>query len=99
MSVISALRMLALTRRAPFAVVCAAVGSLVWGTSFAQDDTGVEAHAQATYVRQYKPAFLASYTGPNSLRSENEWGYTFTSTIFLGARLGNTELYFNPEFV
>ncbi len=67
--------------------------------ALARSDPAFEAHAQATYIRQYKPSFLASYTGPNSLLPERERGWTFTSTIFLGARAGDTEFYFNPEFV
>src|SRR5436190_2232575 len=44
-------------------------------------------------------SFPAPYSGTNSLLSRRELSYTFTSTLFLGARLGDTELYFNPEFV
>jgi hypothetical protein len=39
------------------------------------------------------------YSGQNSLRGERESSYTFTSTVFLGLHLGDTELYFNPEVV
>ena len=61
---------------------------------------GFEVHAQATYVRQFKPSFEAPYTGPKSLLPQREYGYSFTGTIFIGARLGNDwEAYFNPEFV
>ena len=61
---------------------------------------GFEVHAQATYVRQLKPSFEAPYTGPKSLLPQREYGYSFTGTIFIGARLGNGwEAYFNPEFV
>jgi high affinity Mn2+ porin len=67
--------------------------------ALAQEEAAFEVHGQATYIRQYKPSFPASYTGPNSLRPERERGYTLTSTVFLGARLGDTELYLNPEFV
>ena len=72
---------------------------LASGPILAADDAAVEAHAQATYVTQYKPSFPASYSGQNSLRADRERGYTFTSTVFLGARLGDTELYFNPEVI
>jgi hypothetical protein len=58
-----------------------------------------EAHGEATYIRQYKPGFPADYSGANSLRPQREYDYTFTSTLFFGARLGATELYFNPELV
>lgn len=64
------------------------------------DEPGLEAHAQATYVRQAKPGFSAAYSGPKSLRAEREYGYTVTTTLFLGARLGDGwEAYFNPEVV
>lgn len=74
-------------------VACLAAGNAMG------EESAVEAHAQATYIRQLKPAMPAAYSGTNSLRPAREWGYTFTSTLFLGARLGETELYFNPEFV
>ena len=66
----------------------------------AQEESPFELHGQATYIRQYKPAFDAPYSGPNSLRAGREYSYTFTSTLFFGARLGDaTEAYFNPEIV
>ena len=70
-----------------------------WSAALAQSDPAFEVHAQATYVRQQKPAFDAAYSGTNSLQPQREKGYTFTSTIFLAARAGDTEFYFNPEFV
>ena len=69
---------------------------------FAADvsESALEVHGQATYVRQFKPSFSAAYTGPNSLRSEREWAYTFTSTLFFAVRPEDgVEIYFNPEFV
>jgi high affinity Mn2+ porin len=65
----------------------------------AEDDRALEAHAQATYIWQHKPSFGAPYSGPNSLSPDRERGYTFSSTLFLGGKIGDTELYFNPEFV
>jgi high affinity Mn2+ porin len=65
----------------------------------AAEDPAMEVRAQATYLWQHKPAFPSPYSGPNSLSGARERGYTFSSTLFLGARLGDTELYFNPEFV
>jgi len=57
-------------------------------------------HGQATYIFQKKPAFDAAYSGVNSLSTERERSYSFTSTAFLGMRLApQTELYFNPEVV
>ena len=65
----------------------------------ADEPPAIEAHAQATYVRQFKPSMASPYSGANSLRAEREWGYTFTTTLFLAARAGDTEVYFNPEAV
>lgn len=66
----------------------------------AEDDPAFEVHAQTTYLRQYKPGFRSPYKGTNSLRGEREDSYTFTGTLFLGARLPNaTEIYVNPEAV
>lgn len=66
----------------------------------AADEPPFEWHAQATYLRQWKPAFSSPYEAANSLRAGHESSYTFTSTLYLGARLpGGTELYFNPEAV
>jgi hypothetical protein len=64
------------------------------------DEATVDWHAQTTYLRQFKPGFRSPYEGVNSLRRARETSYTFTGTLFLGARLVNgTELYFNPEVV
>ncbi len=58
----------------------------------------LEAHGQATYIRQYKPPFPAKYSGPKSLVPESEYSRSFTGTLFLGARIGDTtEIYYNPE--
>ena len=39
------------------------------------------------------------YSGQNSLRGARELSYTFTSTLYLGLKLGDTEVYFDPEAV
>jgi high affinity Mn2+ porin len=68
--------------------------------AIAEGDSPVEWHAQSTYMRQLKPGFRSPYEGGNSLRGARETSYTFTGTLFLGARLlGSTEIYFNPEVV
>lgn len=55
-------------------------------------------HGQATYIRQHKPAFPAAYTGPHSLVPEAERSYSFTATVFAGARLWRGgEAYLNLE--
>lgn len=60
----------------------------------------VEAHLQATYIWQRKPAFSAPYTGDNSLKTEREKSYTFSSTLFLGLRAApGLEFYVNPEVI
>ena len=78
--------------------LCAVALALATASAVAED-WGLELHGQATYLRQYHPSFSASYWGPNSLSSNTERGYTFTSTLFLGARYRNTELYINPEWI
>lgn len=65
----------------------------------AQEDPVLELHGQATYVRQRKPAFDAAYSGPKSLASQRAYGYSFTATLNLAARLGSWEAYFDPEAV
>jgi hypothetical protein len=57
-------------------------------------------HAQATYIYQKKPAFTSPYEGPNSLAAERARDYSFTTTIFAGARLWKGgEAYANLEGV
>lgn len=66
----------------------------------AQGEPALEWHGQATYARQAKPPFDAAYSGPKSLAAQRAYGYSFTSTLFFGARLGEGwEAYFDPEFV
>jgi hypothetical protein len=58
------------------------------------------AHVQATYVWQAKPAFGAAYTGPASLAPWRETGYSFSATAAFGMRpWRGAELYFDPEVV
>jgi len=53
---------------------------------------------QATYIWQYKRPFAAAYSGPNSLSSEREKSYSFSSTGFLGFRpWTGGEFYINPQ--
>ncbi len=55
---------------------------------------------QSTYVFQRKAGFHAPYTGPNSLITAPESGYTLTATAFLGVRpWTGGELFFNPETI
>jgi hypothetical protein len=58
------------------------------------------AHVQATYVWQAKPAFDAAYSGPASLVPWRETGYSFSATAAFGIRpWRGAELYFDPEVV
>lgn len=70
-------------------------------TQTTRDTTGAErfsAHVQGTEVVQYKPAFRAPYSGPNSLTPEEETRTSITTTLFLGLRPWHgAGLYFNPE--
>ena len=53
---------------------------------------------QATYIWQYKRPFAAAYSGLNSLSSERERSYSFSSTGFLGFRpWTGGEFYINPQ--
>lgn len=55
---------------------------------------------QSTYVLQRKPGFDAAYTGPHSLLTTPETGYTLTATLYLGVRLWpGAELFVNPEAI
>ena len=58
----------------------------------------VNIHFQTTYIYQYKPAFNAAYSGPNSLQTGEEKQNSITATLFAGVRLWHgAELYVNPE--
>jgi hypothetical protein len=53
---------------------------------------------QVTYVWQHKPALAAAYSGPRSLSTARENGYSFTATAALGFRpWSGGEFYFDPE--
>src|SRR5215468_4248494 len=87
--------------------VFATLTMLVWVGGAAQPDEDlaeplqlgpVELHGQATYIRQFKPAFSAPYSGTNSLTPDRAYSYSLTGTLFAGAKLTDTlEFYFNPE--
>ena len=68
-------------------------------SSSADEGIPFDLHAQATYIRQYKPSFPAPYSGDHSFGPGRAWAYTFTSTLFFGVQAGDgLELYWNPEF-
>lgn len=59
-----------------------------------------DARFQSTYIWQQKPSFRADYSGPNSLSTQREKAYTFSSTAYLGWRpAAGLEVWFNPEVV
>ena len=67
------------------------------GTLF---DLPVNLHGQSTYINQRYNNFNSAYSGQNSLDSLKSMSYTWSGTLFFGARLApNTDVYFNPEVV
>ncbi len=55
-------------------------------------------HAQTTIINQYKPSFFASYSGANSLKTEEESKVSITSTLYAGLRLWKgASIFINPE--
>ena len=67
---------------------------------FGQDSLSqrVNLHFQSTYIYQYKPAFSAEYSGPNSIGNAMEKQNSVTATMFIGVRLWRgAEVYINPE--
>ena len=60
----------------------------------------VNLHGQTTYINQRYNNFTSSYSGMNSLNAQKSMSYTWSGTLFFGARLApDTDLYFNPELV
>jgi high affinity Mn2+ porin len=60
----------------------------------------VNIHGQTTYINQRYNNFTSSYSGQNSLSELKSMSYTWSGTLFFGARLApNTDIYFNPEVV
>ena len=60
----------------------------------------VNVHGQTTYINQRYNNFTSSYSGQNSLSESKSMSYTWSGTLFMGARLApNTDIYFNPEVV
>lgn len=69
-------------------------------SSTAEPMDRLTARAQATYIWQHKPGFSARYSGPNSLSTDGETGYTLSATLFMGARpWRHTEVFVNPEMI
>jgi len=60
----------------------------------------VNIHGQSTYINQRYNNFTSSYSGPNSMSALKSMSYTWSGTLFVGARLApDTDFYFNPEVV
>ena len=60
----------------------------------------VNLHGQTTYINQRYNNFTSSYAGENSLSAQKSMSYTWSGTLFMGARIApNTDVYFNPEVV
>ena len=69
---------------------------------FAEDsNTSIETwnmHFQSTYINETKPSFNANYSGQNSLSPNYEHSWTFSNTLYLGAKVWDGgEIYLNPE--
>ncbi|MBR0753120.1 carbohydrate porin [Bradyrhizobium jicamae] len=59
-----------------------------------------EIHGQTTYLPQGYPSFRAPYTGTNSLTPAPQAQATWSSSLFLNARLWDGgEVYYNPELL
>jgi len=68
------------------------------------DDERWNAYGQTTYISSWKLPFSAPYTNlngsTNSLLTEHERSYTWSATLFLGAKLWpGAEGYFVPEVI
>jgi high affinity Mn2+ porin len=88
-------------RAAPLLISCTLLLAAACRADEAQEGTEPAAaavHGQATWIRQFKPAFHAPYTGPHSLVPQREWSYSFTTTLDLGVRPWHgAQLHLNPE--
>lgn len=86
--------------RTPFPLLLGLACAMLATGAQAQDDDAspLSLHGQTTFVWQAKPAFQAPYTGPNSLRPQEERSYSFTATADLGLSLWRGgQLHLNPE--
>ena len=60
----------------------------------------VNVHGQTTYINQRYNNFTSSYSGMNSLAAQKSMSYTWSGTLFFGARVApDTDVYFNPEVI
>ncbi len=80
----------------------ASIAGTIEGLSTESDIFGlpVNVHGQTTYINQRYNNFNSPYQGQNSLSGNKSMSYTWSGTLFFGARLAeNTDIYFNPEVV
>jgi high affinity Mn2+ porin len=73
-----------------------------YGTRSPFEDVWYSVHEQATVISQVHNVFPSPYIGPNSLHPNEPASNSMTGTIFLAARLWesqhcDTQLIFNPE--
>ncbi len=86
-------------------MVCAALlGPLLLAPAMLRAQSVAEetsnAHVQATYVWQAKPAFAAAYSGANSLGTAHQDSYSFSATAAFGVRpWQGGEAYLDTELV
>ena len=60
----------------------------------------VNVHGQTTYINQRYNNFTSSYSGMNSLSDLKSMSYTWSGTLYFGARIApDTDVYFNPEVI
>ena len=60
----------------------------------------VNVHGQTTYINQRYNNFTSSYSGQNSLSDLKSMSYTWSGTLYFGARIApETDVYFNPEVI
>jgi hypothetical protein len=60
----------------------------------------VNIHGQTTYINQRYNNFTSSYSGMRSLSNDKAMSYTWSGTLFFGARIApDTDIYFNPEVI
>jgi high affinity Mn2+ porin len=52
---------------------------------------------QATSIGDHHGNFRSPYAGEFSLKNQSEWDVSLTTTLFLGLKLGNTQIYIDPE--
>lgn len=77
-------------------VLCGLAAAGAWAQTTETEDT--TARYQLTYNWQRHEAFSAGYSGANSLSTQSERMYTFSTTAHWGFRpWQGGELYFNPE--